>query len=59
MDTVRIAAAKLDAVMRQAEELLGPRLAAQQRVEALRETADLVRARKKQRAQMLTALRRM
>lgn len=59
VDTVRIAAAKLDTVMRQAEELLGPRLAAQQRVEALCETVDLVHARKKQRAQLLTALRRI
>lgn len=59
VDTVRIATAKLDAVMRQAEELLGPRLAAQQRAEALRDTANLVHVRKKQRAQLQTALRRI
>ncbi len=57
--TVRISTAKLDAVMRQVEELLSPRLAARQRALELHETAVTVAARKKTRAQIQPALRRI
>jgi two-component system chemotaxis sensor kinase CheA len=45
-ETVRISAAKLDAAMRQAEELLGARLAAGERARELREIAAAVATRK-------------
>ncbi len=56
-DTVRVATAKLDAVMRQSEELLAPRLAAGQRVRELRETGAVLAAWKKVRARIRPALR--
>ncbi len=56
-DTVRISTAKLDAVMRQAEELLSPRLAAGQRARELRETAAALAAWRKERARIQPALR--
>ncbi len=55
--TVRVSTAKLDAVMRQTEELLLPRLAAGQRAGDLRETAAALAAWKKQRARIQPALR--
>lgn len=55
--TVRVATAKLDAVMRQAEELLSPRLAAAQRVRELHESAAALAAWKKERARIQPALR--
>jgi two-component system chemotaxis sensor kinase CheA len=55
--TVRVSTAKLDAVMRQTEELLSPRLAAAQRAAELRETAAALAAWKKERARMQPALR--
>lgn len=55
--TVRIATAKLDAVMRQVEELLSPRLAAHQRALELRDTAATVAAWKKSRTQLQPVLR--
>ncbi|MBZ0135261.1 MAG: response regulator, partial [Planctomycetes bacterium] len=57
--TVRISTTKLDAVMRQVEELLSPRLAARQRALELRDTAATVAAWKKTRAQIQPALRRV
>lgn len=56
-DTVRISTAKLDAVMRQAEELLSPRLAASQRARELREAVAALAAWKKERARIQPALR--
>ena len=56
-ETVRVAAAKLDAVMRQAEELLFPRLAAGERVKDLSDAAALLAARKKERNRIEPALR--
>ncbi|MFH1812579.1 MAG: response regulator [Pseudomonadota bacterium] len=55
--SVRIATAKLDAVMRQVEELLSPRLAARQRALELGQTAATVAAWKKTRLQVQPALR--
>lgn len=57
--TVRISTTKLDAVMRQVEELLSPRLAACQRVKELRDTSATVAAWKRTRAQIQPALRRI
>ncbi|MDP3873898.1 MAG: response regulator [Methyloversatilis sp.] len=57
--SVRIATAKLDAVMRQVEELLSPRLAARQRALELGEAAATVAAWKKTRLQVQPALRRI
>lgn len=57
--TVRIPSAKLDAVARQVEELLAPRLAARQRVLELHDTATTVTAWKKERAKVLPLLRRI
>jgi len=57
--TVRISTAKLDAVMRQVEELLSPRLAARQRALELRDTASTLSAWKKARTQIQPALRRI
>jgi len=54
--TVRVSTAKLDAVMRQVEELLAPRLAAGERARELRETAAALAARKKERARIQPAL---
>ncbi len=56
-ETVRVSTAKLDAVMRQVEELLAPRLAAGQRARELRETVATLTVWKKQRLRMQPALR--
>ncbi|MBI3376327.1 MAG: response regulator [Betaproteobacteria bacterium] len=56
-ETVRVSTAKLDAVMRQVEELLSPRLAAGQRVNELRETGVALAAWKTERARIQPALR--
>ena len=56
-ETVRVSTAKLDAVMRQVEELLSPRLASGQRVRELREIAAELAAWKRQRIQMQPMLR--
>jgi two-component system chemotaxis sensor kinase CheA len=56
-ETVRVSTAKLDAVMRQVEELLSPRLASGQRARELRETAAALATWKKERAQIQPALR--
>lgn len=54
--TVRVSTAKLDAVLRQVEELLAPRLAAGERARELRETAAALAVRKKERARIQPAL---
>ncbi len=56
-ETVRVSTAKLDAVMRQTEELLAPRLAAGQRVQDLREIGVVLAAWKKERAKIRPAVR--
>lgn len=56
-ETVRVSTHKLDAVMRQVEELLSPRLASAQRARELREVAASFASWKKQRARMRPALR--
>ena len=56
-ETVRVSTAKLDAVMRQVEELLSPRLASGQRARELRETAGVLATWKKERARIQPALR--
>jgi len=56
-ETVRVSTAKLDAVMRQVEELLSPRLASGQRARELRETAAELATWKKERARIQPALR--
>ncbi len=56
-ETVRVSTAKLDAVMRQAEELLSPRLASGQRASELRETTAVLATWKKERARIQPALR--
>jgi two-component system chemotaxis sensor kinase CheA len=58
-ETVRVSTAKLDTVMRQAEELLAPRLAAGQRVRELLEAGAALAARKKERAKIQPMLRVM
>jgi two-component system chemotaxis sensor kinase CheA len=55
--TVRVSTQKLDAVMRQVEELLAPRLASAQRAKELREVAASFATWKKQRARMRPVLR--
>ena len=55
--TVRVSTQKLDAVMRQVEELLSPRLASAQRARELREVAVSFASWKKQRARMRPVLR--
>ncbi len=55
--TVRVSTQKLDAVMRQVEELLSPRLAAAQRAKELREVVVSFATLKKQRARMRPVLR--
>ncbi|MEO7560313.1 MAG: Hpt domain-containing protein, partial [Nitrosospira sp.] len=55
--TVRVSATKLDAVMRQVEELLLPRLAVNQRAKELSEAAAMLAAWKKQRLHIQPALR--
>lgn len=57
--TVRMSTSRLDAVMRQAEELLSPRLAARQRTLELREAASAIASWKKSRVGVQPALRRM
>lgn len=56
-ETVRVTTAKLDAVMRQVEELMVPRLAAGQRAHELRDTAATLAVWRKQRLRMQPALR--
>lgn len=56
-ETVRVSTKKLDAVMRQVEELLSPRLASAQRATELREVAASFTGWKKQRARIRPALR--
>ncbi len=56
-ETVRISTQKLDAVMRQVEALLLPRLAFAQHAKALREVAGSFATWKKQRARMQPVLR--
>lgn len=56
-ETVRVSVGKLDTVMRHVEELLGPRLAAQQRLLELREAVAMLAGWKKQRARLQPALR--
>lgn len=58
-ETIRIFATKLDTVMRQVEELLSVRLASAQRTKDLRETAAALAKWKKDRMQMLPALRQV
>jgi len=58
-ETVRVSTQKLDAVMRQVEELLSPRLASAQRARELREVAASFATWKKQRAGMRPALRQI
>ena len=58
-ETIRIATTKLDAVMRQVEELLSPRLASAQRAKELREAAAALTVWKKERAQIQPALRQI
>jgi two-component system chemotaxis sensor kinase CheA len=55
--TVRVSAAKLDAVMRQVEELLLPRLSASQRAKELADATATLAAWKKQRLHIQPALR--
>lgn len=57
--TVRISTGKLDAVMRQVEELLSPRLAARQRALELRDVTATVAAWKKVRTHIQPALRQI
>jgi two-component system chemotaxis sensor kinase CheA len=57
--TVRISTGKLDAVMRQVEELLSPRLAARQRAMELRDATATVSAWKKARTHIQPALRQI
>jgi|WetSurMetagenome_2_1015567.scaffolds.fasta_scaffold01201_3 two-component system, chemotaxis family, sensor kinase CheA len=57
--TVRVPTQKLDAVMRQVEELLVPRLASVQRAKELREVAVSFATWKKQRARMRPVLRQI
>jgi two-component system chemotaxis sensor kinase CheA len=56
-ETVRVSTQKLDAVMRQVEELLSPQLASAQRAKELREVATSFATWKKQRERMRPALR--
>ena len=56
-ETVRVSTQKLDAVMRQVEELLSPRLASAQRARELREVTASFATWKKQRARIRPALR--
>jgi len=56
-ETVRVSTTKLDAVMRQVEELLSPRLASSQRARELRETAAALVVWKKERLRIQPALR--
>ena len=58
-ETVRVSTQKLDAVMRQVEELLSPRLASAQRARELTEVAASFATWKKQRARMQPALRQI
>jgi two-component system chemotaxis sensor kinase CheA len=55
--TVRVSTQKLDAVMRQVEELLAPRLASAQRVRELRDVAASFAIWKKQRVRIRPTLR--
>ena len=56
-ETVRVSTQKLDAVMRQVEELLSPRLASAQRAKELREVTASFATWKKQRAKVRPVLR--
>lgn len=59
ISTVRIATAKLDAAMRQVEELFGARLAAAERARELREIAVALVARRKEHTHTEASLRRL
>ncbi|HXG57448.1 MAG TPA: response regulator [Thermoanaerobaculia bacterium] len=54
--TIRVRTDKLDSVMRQSEELLGPRLAAAQRVSDLRDLAAVVALRRERQTKSRTGL---
>ncbi|WP_266171145.1 hybrid sensor histidine kinase/response regulator [Dyella subtropica] len=56
-ETVRVSIAKLDTVMHHVEELLGPRLAARQRAQELREAGAAFALWKKQRLRLQPSLR--
>jgi two-component system, chemotaxis family, sensor kinase CheA len=56
-DTIRVRTAKLDSVMRQAEELLAPRLAAGERARELRELGTTLVTWKKEHAKIRPAMR--
>jgi len=58
-ETVRVSTQKLDAVMRQVEELLSPRLASAQRAKELREVAASFSTWKKHRGRMRPMLRQI
>jgi len=58
-DTVRISTAKLDAAMRQAEELLAARLAAGERAREMHELVTTLAKHKQERSQTQTVLRTM
>lgn len=58
-ETVRVSTAKLDTVMRQAEELLAPRLASTERARVLRETVETFKAWQAQRTRIQPVLRRV
>ncbi|MFA5371546.1 MAG: hybrid sensor histidine kinase/response regulator [Sideroxydans sp.] len=58
-ETVRVSTQKLDAVMRQVEELLSPRLASAQRARELREVTASFAIWKKQRAKARPVLRQI
>jgi two-component system chemotaxis sensor kinase CheA len=57
LETIRVPTASLDGVMKQAEELLAPRLAAHQRTRDLHETVEFLAQWKKERARIQPALR--
>lgn len=58
-ETIRVSTHKLDAVMRQAEELLSPRLAAAQRAQELREILGMLVNFKKQQSRIRPVLRQV
>ena len=58
-ETIRIATTKLDAVLRQVEELLAPRLASAQRAQELSEAAAALALWKKARVKIQPALRQV
>lgn len=58
-DTVRVSTLKLDAMIRQAEEFLSPRLASAQRAKELSEVTTTLATWKKQRSRLRPALRQI